>query len=164
MPAVAPRFPPVLLLTGKSLGKEEIQVNVGEFVRSLTNGALEKVPIARNWPVACKLPTERELGMMVSETRSPPDGPPPAPVTVRVALELTGPLNAVAPAVIVAVPAATAVTSPAGLTVATDGVVELQVTVLVMFCVVGWFALPNVPIAVNCAVCPTARDWLDGVT
>jgi hypothetical protein len=38
----------VLVLIGKSFGNEEIQVSVGEFVRSLTNGAPEKVPIARN--------------------------------------------------------------------------------------------------------------------
>jgi hypothetical protein len=52
----------------------------------------------------------------------------------------------------VVVPADTAVTSPVALTVATAGVVELQVTVLVMSCVLGRFALPNVPIAVNCVV------------
>jgi hypothetical protein len=68
------------------------------------------------------------------------------------ALELTGPLNAVELAVIVVVPAATAVTSPVALTVATEEVVEVQVTVLVMSCVEGCFALPNVPIAVNCVV------------
>jgi hypothetical protein len=61
-------------------------------------------------------------------------------------------LNAAAPAVIVVVPADTAVTSPEALTVATAGVLEVQVTVLVMFCVEGRLALPNVPIAVNCTV------------
>jgi hypothetical protein len=152
MPAVAPRFPAVLVLMGKSLGKEEIQVSVGEFVRSLVNGGLENVPIARNWPVAPKLPTERALGMMVSERRLSGSSPPFEAVTVRLALELTSPLNAVAPAVIVVVPAATAVTSPVALTVATVGELELQVTVLVMFCVEGRLALPNVPIAVNCVV------------
>jgi hypothetical protein len=90
--------------------------------------------------------------MIVSERRLFGRAPPLEAVTVRLALERAGPLNAVASAVIVAVPAATAVTSPAGLTVATVGMVELQVTVLVMFCVDGCFALPNVPIAVNCAV------------
>jgi hypothetical protein len=54
--------------------------------------------------------------------------------------------------VIILVPADTAVTSPVELTVATEGVVELQVTAVVMFWVVGRFALPKVPIAVNCAV------------
>jgi hypothetical protein len=67
-------------------------------------------------------------------------------------LELTGPLKAVAFATIVVEPAATAVTSPVALTVATDGDVEDQVTAVVMFWVDGCFALPNVPVAVSCAV------------
>jgi hypothetical protein len=37
IPAVAPAFPPVLLLTGKTLGKEDIQT--AEFVTSRTTGA-----------------------------------------------------------------------------------------------------------------------------
>lgn len=44
-------------------------------------------------------------------------------------------MNAVALAVIVVVPAPTAVATPEALTVATDGVLEVQVTVLVIFCV-----------------------------
>jgi hypothetical protein len=64
----------------------------------------------------------------------------------------------------VVVPAETAVTIPVVLTVATEGVAELHVTVVDMFCFVGRFALPNVPYAVNCAVWPTTRDWLAGVT
>jgi hypothetical protein len=63
-------------------------------------------------------------------------------VTVRVALALTPPLNAVAFAVIVVVPAATAVTNPESLMVATAGVLEAQVTPLVTFCVEGRFELP----------------------
>jgi hypothetical protein len=154
IPAVAPSVPAVLVLTGKTLGTEEIQFNVGEFVRSLTVGAVENVPIARNCPVSCKLPTVIELGIMVSESRFPPAGPepPPEPVTMRVALELTEPLNAIALAVIVVVPALTAVTMPEALTVATEATLEAQVTVLVTFCVERWFALPYVPTAVNCAV------------
>jgi len=65
----------------------------------------------------------------------PPATPPPEAVTVRVALELTGPLNAVALAVIVVVPAPTAVTSPEALTVATEGALEVQFTTLVTSCV-----------------------------
>jgi hypothetical protein len=124
-----------LVLMGKTLGVAEIQVRLGEFVRSLTVGAVENVPIARNCPVSCKLPTVIELGIMVSETRLPPPAPPPPPeaATVTFELELTGPLNAVLLAVIVVVPAATAVTSPEGLTVATEGVVEVQFTPFVMF-------------------------------
>jgi hypothetical protein len=90
--------------------------------------------------------------MIVSERRLFGRAPPLEAVTVRFALELTGPLNAVASAVIVVVPTATAVTSPVALTVATVGELEAQVTVLVMFCVEGRFALPNVPIAVSCVV------------
>ena len=41
---------------------------------------------------------------------------------------------------------------PAALMVATEGTLEVQVTEVVMFWVVEFFALPNVPIAVNCAV------------
>jgi hypothetical protein len=101
------------------------------------------------------LPTLIELGIMASDVRTPPvppPPPPPAPVTVRVALELTRPLNAAASALIVVVPAETAVTIPVVLTVATEGVAELHVTVLVMFCFVGRDALPKVPYAVNCEV------------
>jgi hypothetical protein len=91
--------------------------------------------------------------MIASETILPPAVPPLEPVTVTVALELTGPLNDAALAVIVVVPAPTAVASPVlGPTVATEGTLEVQVTEVVMFCVERDFALPNVPVAVNCAV------------
>jgi hypothetical protein len=50
--------------------------------------------------------------MIESEAMLPPATPPPEAVTVRSALELVGPLNAVALAVIVVVPAPTAVASP----------------------------------------------------
>ena len=43
IPAVAPRVPVVAVLTGKTLGTEEIQVSVGEFVRSLMVGVVENV-------------------------------------------------------------------------------------------------------------------------
>jgi hypothetical protein len=131
----------VLVLTGKTLGKAEIQVTVGEFVRSRTNGAVENVPIARNCPVPPILPTARELGMMVSERRLPALSPGEL-VTVRVALELVAPLYAVPPAVMVVVPTPIAVATPEALMVATEGLLELQVTPVVMFCVEGCFALP----------------------
>jgi hypothetical protein len=68
-------------------------------------------------------------------------------------------------AVIVVVPGPTAVTTPAELTVATPGMAELQVTEVVMTCVVGLFALPKVPVAVNCNVGPpTTRESVLGVT
>jgi hypothetical protein len=54
---------------------------------------------------------------------------------VRIELELTGPAYPVALAVIVVVPALTAVASPDALMVATVGRLEVQVTEPVMFCV-----------------------------
>jgi hypothetical protein len=131
------------------------------LVTSLTVGALENVAIARYCPVSPMEPNTIPLGIIVSERMFAPLLPvPPVPLplpltpplepgTVRRALELIGPLNAVALAVIVVVPALTAVATPEALTVATEGRLELQVTALVMFCVDGWFALPNVPVAVN---------------
>jgi hypothetical protein len=67
-------------------------------------------------------------------------------------------LNAVAPAVIVVVPALTPVATPEALTVATAGTLEVQVTVLVIFCVDERLEFPYIPMAVNCAVCPTDID------
>jgi hypothetical protein len=63
--------------------------------------------------------------------------PPVAPVpedavTVTVAVAVSGPLYPVALAVMVVVPAATAVTSPDALIVATPVLLEVQVTLLVM--------------------------------
>jgi hypothetical protein len=49
------------------LGSEEIQLT--ELVRSLTVGGVEYVPIARKFPVSCRLPTAIALGIMVSESR-----------------------------------------------------------------------------------------------
>ena len=105
------------------------------MVRSLTVGAVENVPIARNCPLCVKLPKTIPLGIMVSERILPPLLPPLPlePVTTRVALEEVGPLKAAALAVIVVVPALTAVATPEASTVATAGVVELQVTRPVMF-------------------------------
>ena len=86
------------------------------------------------------MPTVIELGMIVSERKSPPPLPPPElvvpePETVKVAPALVGPLNAAALAVIVAVPAPTAVATPDAFTVATETLFELQLTAVVMFCV-----------------------------
>ena len=151
MPAVAPRDPPVLVLTGKTLGDEDTQLSVGEFVRSLTEGGVANVPIARNCPVSCNWPTVIELGIMVRLRIVSGVPPPPAEaaVTTMVALELVGPLYASAVAVIVTVPVPTPVARPEALTVAMEGELEVQVTVLVTSFVEGWFALPNVPTALN---------------
>ena len=124
-------------MTGNTFGAEVSHLT--ELVRSLTVGAVENVPIAKNCPLWVKLPKTIPLGMMVSERMPPPLPPVPPPaelVTVMVPLELTWPLHPVALAVIVAVPAPTAVASPEALTVAMEGALEIQVTVPVMFCVV----------------------------
>ncbi len=55
-------------------------------------------------------------------------------------------------AVMIAVPAATAVTRPLLLTVATDGFDELQVTCVVISLIVPY---EYMPMAVNCCVTPT---------
>src|SRR5579863_10344818 len=98
--------------------------------------------MARNWPVSCRLPTVMELGMMVSETKLPPVPLVTVDATVTVEAEVTGPLKAVALAVIVVVPEANADTNPDELTVATEGVEEVHVTVFVTFWVDWWLALP----------------------
>jgi hypothetical protein len=149
----APGGEVLLLVIGNLFGSEVNQVT--ELVTSLTVGAVENVPIARNCPLSFKLPKTIPLGMIVSERMLPPlppAVPPVDPVTVRPAVALVGPLNAVAFAVIVVVPAPTAVTIPEELTVATEGLLETQVTPLVTFCVEGCFAFPYVPTAVNCVV------------
>jgi len=67
---------------------------------------------------------------MESETRFPPTVPPLAAVTVIVAVALGAPGTL---AVIVVVPAPTAVASPEEFTVATEGVLEVQVASAVTF-------------------------------
>ena len=61
---------------------------------------------------------------------SQPAVPPLEPKTVRVAVEVAEPLNAVALAVMVVVPEPTAVARPVAFTVATEGAEETQVTPL----------------------------------
>ena len=78
-------------------------------------------------------------------------------VTVRVVV----PLRAPEAALIVLVPAATPVANPPALTVATLVVCEVQVTVLVKFCVE---LSENVPVAVNCLVALFAIEGFAGVT
>jgi hypothetical protein len=113
IPAEAPVFPPVLVSTGKILGKEEIQVT--ESVRSLTYGEVENVPIAKNCPVPCRSSTESELGRIVSESRGSGAA---VEVTVTVAVAVTT-LAGVEPeagfvhsAVMTADPALTPLTTP----------------------------------------------------
>ena len=80
-----------------------------------------------------------------------------AAVTVRV----VEPLMPADVASILLVPAATAVANPPATIVATVVVTELQVAVLVKFCVE---LSENVPVAVNCSVLPFAIEGFAGVT
>jgi hypothetical protein len=102
----------------------------------------EVVPIAMYWAVCPGAATDWVPGMMESDTTLPPTWPPPVEVTTRVALAVTGPLNAEAEAMIVVVPAPTAVATPEESTVATAGVLEVQVTPVVNVCDDLWLALP----------------------
>ena len=96
------------------------------------------VPIARNCAVSPGVVTVCDPGITAREMTVPPAVPlPPEEVTVIAALELAWPLNAAALAVIVVEPAPTAVTRPVAFTTATDGALELQVTLPLMFCVEG---------------------------
>jgi hypothetical protein len=125
----------LLVVTGNTFGAEVNQVT--ELVRSLTVGAVENVPIARNCPLSCKLPKTIPLGMMVSERMVPPLPPfvpPDDPITVKSAVELTGPAKPVAVAVMIVEPALTAFAMPVVLMLATEGTLEVHVTRLVMFC------------------------------
>jgi hypothetical protein len=103
----------------------------------------EVVPIAMNCVVWVGA-TDWVPGMMAIEATAPVAEPPlpEAAVTVIVAVEERGPLNPVAEATIVAVPAPTAVTMPEELTVATAGVFEVQDTPLVTALLEAWLALP----------------------
>jgi hypothetical protein len=80
--------------------------------------------------------------MIAIEAMLPPATPPLEPVTVTIAFEVAGPLNAAALAVIVVVPEPAAVTTPDELTLATAGALEVQVTPVVIVCIVGCFPLP----------------------
>jgi hypothetical protein len=104
-----------------------------------------------------------EVGTTFIEARGS-DVALPLPVTVIVALDETMPLYPCAEAVMLAIPAPTAVTSPVLLTVATPTRFELQVTWVVMSCLVGWDPLPNVPVAVICKLAPPPRVAVSGVT
>jgi len=74
-------------------------------------------------------------------------------ITVTCTLAETVPLYPCAVAVMAVMPVVMlALTTPVGLTVATFGMEEVQVTSSVMSFLVGWDALPNVPVAVNCIV------------
>jgi hypothetical protein len=124
----------------------------------------EVVPIARNWLVVPGAERVCAPGIIAMEVTVPVAVVPLAPVTTKVALELTMPVYPDALAVMVVVPAPTPVANPEEVTVATVGTLDVQVTAPVTSRVDGDFALPKVPVAVNCAACPTATDCEVGDT
>jgi hypothetical protein len=89
---------------------------------------LLKVPRAVYCPVCPEAETDWEPGMIVIEVKAPPAPTAPVPVTVRRAVAETMPEKPVAVAVIVVTPADTPVATPEAFTVATAGVLEIQVT------------------------------------
>jgi hypothetical protein len=162
VPAAAPGFAlPEFVLTGKTSGALESQVT--EFVRSLTYGTVENVPIARKFPVPCKLPTAIVFGTIWSESKG--SGAAVAATVTFAVADTTLPSAFVHRAVIALVPALTPVTSPlvdavqgagdpAVQMVAIDGMLELhameplgELVTLVTF----WLrpVLPEVPRATN---------------
>jgi hypothetical protein len=156
-----PCDPLLFVLTGKVLGVEESQVTV--LVTSLTVGAVENVPIAKNWPVACKFPTVMALGIMVRDSRGSGAA---VSVTVTVAEAVTTePSALVSSAVIVLVPTLTPWASPVELTVAIDGTLELHFTSGESVTSLIRPVPPEVPSAINCPVWPEAdSDSESGVT
>jgi hypothetical protein len=134
-----------------------------------TVAPVDVVPIAMNCVVSPGSDTDCELGMMAMDVTLPEDVVPPPPddaVTVTVALAVMVPVYPFMLAVIVAVPAVSAVASPVELTLATAGALEVHVAVAVTSDVVdGWpLPWPVVPVAVNCTVWPTVRDCEVGET
>jgi hypothetical protein len=112
----------LFVVTGKTLGADVIHVAV--FVRSRTYGGLEKVPIARNCPVPCKLLRPMELGITVSESRSCGAA---VRVVVSVAVfDTTEPSLFVSSAVMVLFAAAKFLASPVALIEPAVGTLELH--------------------------------------
>jgi hypothetical protein len=103
----------------------------------LTVAPVDVVPIAMNCVVALGIATDCEAGSMVSEVTLPLALPVPVDApTVTVELDVMLPVKPFKVAVIVAVPAVSAVTRPAELTLATAGEVEVHVAKSVTFDVV----------------------------
>jgi hypothetical protein len=128
---------------------------------------VDVVPIAMNCVVSPGRDTDCEPGMMAREVTVPPVPlVPDDPVTVTVALAVMFPVYPLMLAVIVAVPALSAVARPVELTLATVGALDVHVDVSVTSDVVaGWpLPCPVVPVAVNCAVWPTVRACEVGET
>jgi hypothetical protein len=99
-------------------------------------------------------------GIIVSEVKVA------GPVTLRLAVPVTGPKEEDMVAVMEVVPAPIPEANPSELTVATAGLLDAHVTELVRSSVVwGWPGREKVPVAVNCTVtAPAAIVALFGVT
>ena len=147
VPAATPvANPPALIVA--TLVVCEVQVTVlVKFCVELS----ENVPVAVNFLVAL-FAIEGFAGVTAIDT---------SVGAVVVTVRVVEPLIAADAALIVLVPAATPVANPPGLTVATLVVCEVQVTVLVKFCVE---LSEKVPVAVNCFVALFAIEGFAGVT
>jgi hypothetical protein len=112
-------------------------VDQATWLVRFTVAPVDVVPIAMNCVVSLGTATDCEAGSISSELTVPvgPLVPVDAP-TVMVELAVIVPVYPLMLAVIVAVPAVSAVTSPVELTLATAGVVEVHVAVSVTFEVV----------------------------
>ena len=144
-PVFTPVASPAELIVANVVSDE---LHVTEFVKFCVEVSLN-VPVAVN---CCVFPAGIDgfVGVTAIETNA-------AAVTVNVVDPTTLPLVAL----IVDVPAFSAVASPAALIVATVVVPDAQTALLVKSCVVVSL---KVPVAVNCCVFPAATDGFAGVT
>jgi hypothetical protein len=142
--ATAVAKPPVVIVATPVVAELQVTEPV-KFCVELS----EKVPVAVNCCVA-PLAIEGFTGVTAIDTSV-------TAVTVRVVEPLTVPETAL----IVLVPAPTAVANPPVVMVATPVVAELHVTEPVRFCVE---LSENVPVAVNCCFAPALIEGFAGVT
>ena len=133
-----------------------VEIHVTESVRSRTCGEFENVPIARKFPVPCKLRTVMLDGIMVSESRGSGAA---VDVTVMVAgdADTTVPSGFVQIAVIVVEPTLIPVTSPAE-TEAIVGMLEDHVTCGEFVTFSCRPVVPETPSAISWPVCPDADN------
>jgi hypothetical protein len=154
-----------LLFTGKTLGAEVSHCT--ELVRSLVVGGVEYVPMARNCPASSKLFTVIELGMIWSDSSGSGAG---VSVTLTVEkFETSEPSGFFSSAVMVLVPRLTPVVRPFPearplVTVATDGMLEIQVICGELVTSSSSPVVPEVASAMNWPVWPEAETaWEPGM-
>jgi hypothetical protein len=135
----------LFVVTGKTFGADVIQV--AEFVRSRTYGAVANVPIARNCPEPCKFPKLIPLGMIERESRS--CGAAVSAVVSAAVFDTTEPSLFVSTAVMVLLPAAKFLASPVALIEPAVGKLEIHFNCgeAVMTCCKP--VVPEVAIAIN---------------